>query len=199
MNSYLQELSIILEKSRPFLYSCLQPGLSKESIDAFSSSVSVNLLPEAYELYNWRNGVLLDVLENESLGRMWIIHLGVFAPFEVSLDEHTQYVSSGYWDAKQFPLFGSGAGDYYLLDCDIQSHTFKMVLYFSPSAVDFETLIPIYDSLEHLIKTTIECYQSGIYIQDEHENLKVNYQKLYRIGQKINPRSKYWELYVSSS
>lgn len=125
---------------------------------------------------------------------MWLFTLGAFPPFEWSLDDYKEFSSVGYWDKTKFPLFGSGGGDYFLINCDEMSSTYSRIYFYSPTNVNFDGMITYFDSLESLILSVIESYQSEAYYLDESKSLGTNTKLERKIVKKYNPNSEYWKL-----
>ena len=92
-----------------------------------------------------------------------------------------------------FPLFGSGAGDYYLIDCANNNQTQGTIFYFSPSDPDFDGMISIYDSLDKLLHTVSECYKLGAYFFNDNQ-LQIKYELEKGISINKNPESHFWKL-----
>lgn len=172
----------------------LQPGIGKSSIDKEIEPLKIDLPDEVYTLYSCKNGTSEGL--NYNLGQLWIFPLGQFSSLEDSLRAYRSFVGrDDFWKKEMFMLFMSGGGELFLLDCDKQSPTFKMILLHSVGATDYEVIITIYDSLESLFATTIECLESGAYYYDKSGTLNHDMRKEKVIAKKYNPKSAYWRLY----
>lgn len=178
------------------MISLLQPGLSESELTSFLQKVNITLPPDVYALYAWRNGVDEDALESKVLGQLALFPLGIFIPFEIALDEFVTHTEGRYWDKNLFPLFGSGGGDYYIIDCQEDSSTFGMIYFYSPTNVDFYGVVTKFDSLNSLIITITECYNSNLYYIDEESYLEVDFKKERSISKKNNSQSNYWKILI---
>jgi len=194
MKELLGELLEVLQLKHPFIGNSLQAGIEKENIDSMLQGTTVKLPKEVYELFSWRNGLKAEILENEPLGKLWVLQMGAFAPFEFALEDYLQFVAAGYWKEHYFPLFGSGGGDYYLIDCNPASSIYNMVLFYSPSDVDFDGYITVYDSLPQLVQSVIACYTSGAYRVDKENYLQIDYLFEREIAKANNPKAEYWRI-----
>lgn len=194
MKKLLDELSEILQIKHPFIESSLQAGIFKEDISFMLQNTAVQLPEEVYDLYSWHNGLKTDILENEPLGVLWVFWMGAFTPFEFALEDYREFVAAGYWNEHYFPLFCSGGGDYYLIDCNSLSSTYRRILLYSPSNVDLDGIITVYDSLPQLLQSVIECYKAGAYTVDEKNYLQMNYEIEQKIAKANNPNSEYWRI-----
>lgn len=192
----LEGLYEVLEEARSPLCGILQKGLSRKTIDDCIQDLKVNFLPEMYELYSWRNGVREEDLDGKTLGEFWLFPMGFFPPIDFAIEDYRVGMDIG-WSSNYFPLFASGGGDYYLIDCDKQSMTYKMVLYDSPSNIDFEGIVSKFDSLNSLLEAITECYKRKVYYYDfnKDRNLFVNRALEKEIFMRHNPKSDYWKIF----
>ncbi len=69
---------------------------------------------------------------------------------------------------------------------------------YNEGATDFEVVISIYDSLNSLIETVIECYKMGFYHCDPVRGIRpldyATYLRVAAISKKHNPKSEKWNL-----
>lgn len=191
LNALFEELI----KSNSAIVNWLQPGISKNNIEEKLQAHRMIFPTEVYDLYAWKNGIQEEKLETRRLGELSMFRLGIFPPFEINLSDYGEFRSAGLWDENFFPVFGSGGGDFYLIDCDKSSRTYGMLHYYSPSAVDYKGIITIYDSLESLISTVVRCYESKIYYFSDSGILNINFDLEIPISKSENPKSEYWKIY----
>jgi len=146
------------------------------------------------ELYQWKNGTITD---DAPLGQCWLFPLGSLMSAEKSFRYYQNFVNSDeYWIDGMFPVFESLGGDFYLIDINATSPTKGFVFFYSRSAVDFETIISKYDSLETLLRTIVECFKSGVYFYNQLSGyLEFQFQLEREINIKNNPKSAYWTLF----
>jgi len=173
----------------------IQPGITRNFITQKLNNSVIQLPDEVFDLYGWKNGTKIDYIESRNPGELSLFPLGIFAPFDLSLDEYLSYTLGGYWNKNLFPLFGSGGGDYHLIDSEKSSHTNSMIYFYSPTNVDFEGTITKFDSLEALIMTLIECYKSKVYSPINESFLEVDFEKEIIISKMYNPKSNYWKIF----
>ena len=129
---------------------------------------------------------------------MEFFRLGIFPPFEVSVQEYEEYSWTNHFYKKEFfPLFGSGGGDYYLINCGNDSKERGRIYYFTLSNYEFDKWISIFDSLAELIQTITDCYKEGAYSYNEDEGhfLQIDFTLERKICRRNNPLSDYWKLF----
>lgn len=169
-------------------------GLDRKNIELKISDSGLIFSEDIYDLYQWHNGLKREVLEYKTLGEMRLFGYAIFHDFDIAYQEYLAYSNANYWDKYLFPLFGSGGGDYYLIDCNKNSKSFSQLFYFSPGDPDFQGVISIYDSLNSLISTIIECYRTKVYYLDEDKCLETNYSAELEISKRLNPKSEFWNI-----
>ncbi|TDW97276.1 SMI1/KNR4 family protein [Dinghuibacter silviterrae] len=195
ISRFLDELLQQLIKSGSPLANELQAGIDKSAIETEVSKFEIALPEEVYDLYSWRNGLNSDYLESNKLGALELFRLAVFPPFEVAMEDYEQYSQKNvYWEKEMFPLFGSGGGDYYLINCGQNSEEKGMIFYYSPSNYEFDGSISIFDSLETLIQSVTVCYEERAYWFGSDRYLEIDYTIEAEICQARNPLSAYWRL-----
>jgi SMI1 / KNR4 family (SUKH-1) len=147
------------------------------------------------ELYKWKNGLYEN--ERDLIGNVRIFHMGFPLRFDEILvvQSHNSGEELG-WDGTMLPLFESGGGEYFLIDCNLLSESYGRIFYHSIGAIDFDLMISIYDSLFDLFLSILECNKQGIYkYEGENAILEVNWGKLFEINKSLNPKSDFWYLY----
>ena len=95
------------------------------------------------------------------------------------------------WSESMFPLFESGAGEFYLIECNEDNENYGMI-YFDTIDPEIEGIETIYDSLESLFETIIQCYKQRIYTFDSDNCLVCKRSEKKRLAKKLNHMSKYW-------
>jgi hypothetical protein len=148
-----------------------------------------------YDLYGWRNGLPNDEKIIHKLGESYLFNLGIFQSLNSSILTY-QRGANKRWDEGYFPIFASGSGEFYLLDCRSNSHSHGVIYYDSPSDYMFDGLISIYDSLPLLIQTITECYNTKTYyFETGNSFLQINDEAERKISSAINPNADYWRLF----
>jgi hypothetical protein len=196
IKSYLDELTQILTSKQMPVLQLLRPGIQKTEMSKYTHSLPVELPEEIYELYLWREGTRIE--ENTTtIGEACLFPGGMFCSIERSVEAYKYFSGKdGYWKEDMFMLFESGGGEMYLIDCNKNSSTFGMIFEHSIGAIDYDVIIPIYDSLESLLKTIITCYQKDIYFYDQaFRMLRAEPSGYITEGKSLNPKSDFWNLF----
>lgn len=170
----------------------LNPGIPQKTTESIFGELDI--IEEIYQLYSWRNGTQID--KEAKIGEYWIFKMGMFMSAERAIECYRKKAGQDqFWDINKFPLFESRGGEYYLVDCNRNNETFGMVFFHSIGAVDFDTIITKYDSLETLFETILECFMQKVYYYDHASNTLEFNPKLEReIIKKNNPKSEYWKI-----
>lgn len=104
---------------------------------------------DVIKLYKWKNRV--NTNPGNAIGNLWLFPMGIFLPFKRAMEIHSYMTKQEYgWDKDKFPLFESGGGEYFLIECNSDRPTHGMIFLHSAGAVEFDTLISYYDSLKTL-------------------------------------------------
>ncbi len=171
----------------------LQPGIEFDvrRLEKFTGHLPL----QVNELYQWKNGLCEN--EKDLIGSVWIFQLGFPLRFDDILIEQSRQSGEKFgWESTMLPLFESGSGEYYLIDCNLLNESYGQIFYHSIGAIDFDLMISIYDSLFDLYLSILECSKQGIYrYEGEHTTLRTDWGKLFEINKRLNPKSNYWRLY----
>jgi hypothetical protein len=189
----LDKLAILWHQQQVPIIDQFNPGvdISPAQIGNFSGE----LPNEVFKLYEWRNGQNIGSAST-LLGELWFFNSGIFLPFETLIMVQNQMGNNEYgWNSTMLPLFESGGGDYYLIECDKFSHLYGMISFYCPSAVDFDKIITMYDSLETFFSGIYESFEKGVYRYDEMGVLQSDQAQLSDIEKRLNPKSDYWKLF----
>ncbi len=196
MNDILNLLFDVLKEKKSPLAKLFNEGLSRRDIDSLldRENISISFTDELYSLYQWRNGI--NIFDDSGIYFVFF-PLAAFVPLDILTDAYNYYaIANDYWEKNLFPVFANLAGDFYLLDIDPQSATFKKIFKFSPSNASFLGAITVFDSLQKLLETVIVCYKTEIYKYDLQQNfLVVDPIKEYEVAKDINRDSEYWKLF----
>jgi len=186
----LQKLESVLSNINAPILDILQPGIDRNLIDNLISELDLSFKMEVYELYAWRNGTM-DT-KRKIIGAMTLFTNGIFYSLEQSIDVYKyNALENAHWNRNYFPLFSSGGGDYLLMDLGKGKFEGAIFLY-SPALLYSSTPLTIYDSLEMLLLSVLECYQQKAY--DFIDGiLETDIDMEFSICKKNNPHSKYWE------
>lgn len=188
---------ILVDKESP-LVNLLQPPLQKEEIKKKIASFSMILPEEVYSLFGWMNGV--DSSIEHFLGAAWLFPGGGYYEFERAFEMYREEAGKDdFWNRSKFGIFESGGGDTYLIECAQNSPDFGKIYLYDIGSVDFDRMISIYDSLESLLSTIIECYTDQIYVCDKVTGVqtpdRATFLKEVLIAKKYNPNSEFWSIF----
>jgi len=195
----MKSLQDILESLEQLLKEINSPLLSKLNIgldNHLQRDLITNLdLPEEVTaMYSWRNGT--EVKPNDPLGELWIFDFGLFVSLEYAISLYKEAVDFvPKWDKYKFPLYVSGGGEYYLIECDKKKKEYGMIYFHSIGNFDFDIIITKFDSLQTFFLTMIECYQKNAYTFDSDNSIKFNFELECEISKALNPNSDFWKLY----
>lgn len=209
ISSALDKLLLQLTRLRLPVAHQLQPGLTREEIDAVTSPLPFQLPAELYHLYMWHNGALPQsgLADGESmflsdLGHLLPYSLYPFVPLEQAL-EYSQYFNeedylNNFWidyedeevnferrqDYLYFSLFSDPGDSDYIVLCTAAERQKAPVVYWSSEE---GAPILIHRSLCDMIATMTACYESGAWYIGEDGDVKVNYKMERDINQRLNP------------
>jgi hypothetical protein len=165
MNTVIEKLDAILEflvKLNCPLVNLLQPPLEEDEFEKLMAGMPITLPDEVVSLFKWRNGV--DSKSDNFLGGTWLFPRAVFYEFSHTVSRYKEGAGRDkFWNPTKFMLFETGGGELYLIECNPDSSNFGTIYKYDLCAIEFDTLIPIYDSIESLLDTVLECYSNGIY------------------------------------
>ena len=102
----------------------------------------------------------------------------------------TTFGSDPRWNKKWFPVFASGGGDFYALDCETTSPSSCGVIGFMLGQSDH--LIE-YESLSTMLATILECYEKEAFFVDHRGYLEMNDDAHAQIARAHNPRVPLWQ------
>jgi len=177
------------------LLSRLGPGVHENSFTPVNFD---GVLPDELKvLYKWKNGIKPE-FARDPIGRQTLFNGGI--PMALASVWQVQGLLGGDddqgWSRSKIPIFESGGGEYYLLDCDASTAEFGRIIFYNPGSVDYELTIGIYDSLVTLFQSVLKAYEDDLFRVGDHGYLEVSdYNKLSRLKKEFNPQSDYWRLY----
>jgi hypothetical protein len=187
----LSEVELELSQRRAPILARLAKGKAETELKEIFTNIIVPR--ELFSLYKWKGGT---VTENVAIGECWLFKMGALISPEKALKLYERRVNKDeYWTEGMFPIFESLGGDYYLLDINESSPTCGMLFFYSRSAVDFETIISKYDSLQTLFATILECFRREAYYYDNDNTLGFDAKLERNINMAFNRKSAYWVLF----
>jgi hypothetical protein len=193
LQKFLEDLDRELHRLDAPILKRLNKGASTDDLKVTFNDI--RLPPEVYQLYNWHDGTIFDT--RVPIGEFWIF--GGAALMSSARAVEVNKLRSGkddHWTVQKFPLFESRGGEYFLIDCAHRGRTAGMIFFHSAGAVDFDTMISKYDSLETLFNTIVTCFQQGAYFYNNvNRTFGFNPDLERHITRQLNPRSKYWKIF----
>lgn len=195
INILLDDIFKCLEQVKAPLTNLMNPGIDKDYIDAMLVNALLHFPEDLYTLYAWHNGV--NDHEEHLIGNITLFTLGIFIPFERSCEIYRLRAGEDeYWPQSRFPVFESGGGELYLIECNPVNENYGMIYYHDISSYLFDTVIGKFDSLKTLLEAINECYNKGLYAFDKERMFTItNPRNANVFFRKHNPRCKqYWDL-----
>jgi hypothetical protein len=166
----------------------MQPGLSRSESEAFLKDAGIPAPPELVDLHEWRNGTACEA--GTILSHAWFFPGFRFIPLKEALAARNVGESVGRWQARYFPIFDNGGGDYYLLDCSVGNKTSGRVL---EDLTGFsEEPAPAYESLALMLATLEEAYRTGAIGVTPEGRLRFDDRAYAEIAGKKNPSIEIW-------
>lgn len=194
LNILFEKLTQHLIAGNSPLPGLFQDPIYKATVDKHVGGLNITLPEEVYTLYSWHNGII-DT-ENYTFGQLWIFPLGIFIPIERSIEGYHYYAGKdGFWEKSMFMLLEAGGGEMYLIDCDPNSPTYCQILKHNNGAVDHDIVTPIFDSLESLFISIVECFEKRAFYHNVKGAIQSDPELENAIFKKNNPKSKFWDIY----
>jgi hypothetical protein len=198
LKEYLLELEkCLIHAKNPILtYLDQGPSFDENKFALELESLHLNLSPDLADLYNWKSGLLQQP---------WGFNYNLF--FDGTHIHYTETVpvyhiiverDREFYENRLLPIIlnpFTGYEDPVLIDLNKKSSTYGGIYYFSNIILDIaDEPILIYDSLESMISTIIECYHQKIYTIDANGELFCETKKMNDMAKKMNAKSPYWNV-----
>ncbi len=189
---YIQLLNTCLATYCQPMYQRLQPPLEKSAIEAYFNEWEIedeNLM----DIFLWKNGI-----ENEGVlpGTFSYDFTGFGVIPELKYIDNLMKMEkeSSSWPSSLFPLVASFGGDFFLYETNKRSSQYGMLFLRCPTRgfVD-DMLSSYYDSIQQMIVTINECFETGAFIYNSNEfELSEKFELVSVIRKKNNPHSGNW-------
>ena len=143
---------------------------------------------EIHQLFAWRNGASdKDV----PMGQLWIKPGYYLVSVDESLFEN-RYCSDHLtgWSRSWYPLLTNGAAGRHFFDRVKIANGRAPIFNYEPEAAPVTG--QIYDSVESMFKTILECYAQHAYFIAPDGLLATNFRREVEISRGLNPNSDYW-------
>ena len=161
----------------------LQPGLSEDSARAEAKSLPFELPNALRALYGWRNGT------REGDRRWCEFHPGftLLSLQDAVVHYQSQHKAGPRWPKTWLPILSNDGGDYELVDCTLPDLTPVINSKFDgdPKAS--------HGSLLAYAKTTLSCYNEGIFTVDADGFVDADFDKWWVHARKLNPDAAKWQ------
>jgi hypothetical protein len=143
---------------------------------------------ELRELFRWRNGMKSQGIP---IGELWIqpgFHL--MSVEESIRDNHYASLRLGDWWPSWYPILTDAGGSRRFCDTRLTSKGQVPVYYYAPDSALVSGRI--YDSIQSMFATILECYRSGAYFVAPDGFVDTQFSYEIEISRGLNPSSDYW-------
>jgi hypothetical protein len=182
MKTLYRELLAQLKRVNPSMAAMLRPGIKRDAVEKKLAKLPYPITPDAASLYEWADG---------ADGEFELLPSGYFIPlkqamgdfkidheFAQDMDEEKQ----PYRDCFRFLSDWSDGGYAFgRVDSPSKGRIVSLCIH-EPWKIGFS-------DLEHLLKTSIECYRQGI-MRSDHG--LADFFKYYKLAARLNPGCKVW-------
>ena len=182
IKSLLDELDTVLKQYNMPEYKKLQPPLPDSNIDKFLQEIGIHD-ENIKALFQWKNG------EKEDSYCQMMVYGGLqsLKAVKESLSRFKLY------DPLLIEIISDNGEESILFNNNPGPHYGQLYMYSIPQLY-IEYPISYFDSLNTMIKTTIESYKAKAFEKTNSSNrLQFNFEKLTRIAKKYNKKSAYWK------
>ena len=156
------------------------PGLSEDKIKANPLFLKLPPDSEIHDLYRWRNGGNNSV----AMGLLWLTPHHYFMSAEESAMSN-KYCSSNLedWSSNWFPIFENGWAKMWFVD--VEKHLNGKLPVFDSDSENTPEIGQIYDSIQSMFETFLECYKQNIYhIAPGRKRLQSDFRREVEIAKK---------------
>ncbi|KIC94444.1 SMI1/KNR4 family protein [Flavihumibacter solisilvae] len=198
MKQLLEALEVLLVKiNAPLLYS-LNEGLDGNNILDLERANGFELPSEIKELYKWKNGSNADY--DPRIGGGFLFRSAILMPLTKAYAEYNYTISNqfDFYLDSYFPLFESLNEEFFVIDCDPESETFKMILSYQTKHVYLTAgAVPVYDSPQTMIESITRCFSEKAYYYTKINQFEVDYELEDEIKASLNPKARYLKSFNS--
>ena len=181
----LNEIEKCLQKLHHSCVDHLNPGISSQQIQELFEKIPLQPTQDLRALYTWRNGS--EDSEGITLGELAFFPGFYLMSLEESIQTYLELRARDAWDKSWFPIFASGAGDFYAMNLAPEAQGQILGFYVFEEEGQVE-----YWSLKSMLATLKACYEQGIIFRNEQGYLDMDYKKHAEIAHEINPDVKIW-------
>lgn len=184
----LTEIENILIKNNAFVLKHLNKGISFEYFkDKLSYYNFNNINNEIITLYNWHNGINIpkngEALKYRFFGNYYLNSIDDLISI-IRFDDFYNFHKK-----KFMPLFSNGTGEYLVVDCNA-----TCVRYCGTWLPELPPYIIIYDNVESMLQTVLNCYKEKALFFDLNGCVQINFKLAHSISKSLNPNSEFWTI-----
>lgn len=182
---------LLIEKGNPIVKMMEEPSDHDELIEVITN-YEFSFLKDFVDFYLWKSGLKSDFFKEEAF-KYELTSFGNYFDIESILSFFTmERISKSLpYDKKYLAFFFNSCGDRVIIDLKEKSKTFGRLFIFAPSITLSSKPMQIFDSIECMVDTIVECYQKGAY-KIENDKLIIDFDLESEIAQKNNPHSEFW-------
>lgn len=182
---------LLIERGNPVIKE-MEESRDYEELVEMISNYKFSFLKDFVDFYLWKRGHKSSFFKEESF-EYELTSFGNFFDIEplLSLFMMERISKTLPYDNKYLAFFFNSCGDRVVIDLKEKSKTFGKLFVFAPSITLSSKPMQIFDSIECMVDTLIECYQKGAYKIDNGK-LVIDFDLESEIAQKNNPDSKFW-------
>jgi hypothetical protein len=166
----------------------LHVGLSEDKIKLNPLFLKLPADSEMHDLFRWRNGSDNSI----PIGRLWLTPRYYFMSAEDSAMSN-KYCSSNLegWSSNWFPIFENGSANMWFVD--VEKHFNGKLPVFDSDSESTPEVGQIYDSIQNMFETFLECYKQNVYhIPPGEKRFQTDFRREAEIAKKLNPNSDFW-------
>jgi hypothetical protein len=160
----LVKLETYLSNCRPDLYTKLLPGLSIQEVENIAKDIPFQLPLEVHELYQWHNGINVEYESKDE----FFPNERFFAPLSYCVQRYFEFrdlgLSEEFVNPLWFPLIDSDGHSYFCTGSNEKIKSSPIVFLTTHDDWDF---VECYDSLEGMILTILECFETEVYYYED--------------------------------
>ncbi|WP_269226671.1 SMI1/KNR4 family protein [Flavobacterium eburneipallidum] len=184
---------VLVEKGNPIVNSMEEPKDYDELFELITN-YKFSFSKDFIDFYLWKGGLKSTLLFTEEAFDCELTAFGNFFEIDGLLSFFTmERISKTLpYENKFLAFFLNSSGDRVIIDLKEKSKTFGKIFIFSPSITLSSKPMQIFDSVESMVDTIIECYQKEAY-KISNGKLEIDYDLESEIAQAINPHSEFWD------
>lgn len=183
----LVDFETCLEERAPHILSYYNEALSLDEIDSYMSQLSINI-PEYKFLYEWKNGVSVEGLDDTIDIR--IDFSGNFLTMKDALELYRENQEESYWNTTFVPILATHEGETLLIETNESSENYKQLFFYAPFTSDLEP-VGYFDSIESMFMTIISLFNKGAQ-RYENNGMEIDFELRSKVCKDLNPKSEYW-------